>query len=99
MITHVVIFWVDKPVKKNAADLLAAAKTLEDIPGVKHLRFGPAAESERGVVDDSFAMGLSMDFKSKKALKKYVKHVMHVKFIQGVVKASVRRMVAYDFES
>lgn len=99
MITHVVIFWVDKPVKKNAADLLAAAKELKEIPGVKHLRFGPAVESDRGVADDSFGMAMSMGFKSKKALKRYVKHVMHVKFVQGVVKGSVRRMVAYDFES
>ena len=99
MITHVVIFWVDKPVKKHAEALLAAAKKLEEIQGVKHLRFGPPVESDRGVVDDSFAVAMTMEFKSEKALKKYVKHAQHVKFIQGPVKASVRRIVAYDFES
>ena len=99
MITHVVIFWMDKPAKKHAGDLLATAKTLAEIPGVKHFRFGPPVESDRGVVDDSFAMGMSMDFKSAKALKKYIKHPLHVKFVQGAVKASARRMVVYDFES
>jgi len=97
MITHVAIFWVDKPVEKHAADLRKAVKTLEDIPGVKRMRFGPAVPTDRGVVDDSFALGLSMDFKSRKALKKYVKHPLHIKFIQGAVKASVRRILAYDF--
>ncbi|MGA2052001.1 MAG: Dabb family protein [Opitutales bacterium] len=97
MITHVAIFWVDKPVDKKTADLLAGAKKLADIPGVKHFRFGPAVPSDRGVVDDSFAVAISMDFKSRKALKKYTKHVDHVKFVQGPVKDAVRRMVAYDF--
>jgi hypothetical protein len=97
MITHIVIFWVDKPVDKNAANLRTAAKKLEDIPGVKRFRLGPAVPSDRGVVDDSFALAMSMDFKSRKALKKYTKHPEHVKFIQGPARECVRRIVAYDF--
>jgi hypothetical protein len=93
----VAVFWVDKPVEKNAKALRKAAKALADIPGVKHFRFGAAVPMERGVVDDSFALGISMDFKSKKALKKYVEHPDHVKFVQGPMKESVRRIIAYDF--
>ncbi|GHB99607.1 Dabb family protein [Cerasicoccus arenae] len=97
MITHVVVFWLDKPYGENRERLLAATKLLGKIAGADNFRAGVTVPSSRGVVDDSFAVAISMDFADQEAADSYQAHPEHQKFIQEAVKPLVKRFVVYDF--
>ncbi|MES2307357.1 MAG: Dabb family protein [Verrucomicrobiota bacterium] len=97
MITHVVIFWVDKPFAENRDQLLAEAKKLAEIPGVLEYRFGIPTPSTRGAVDDSFAVGISMTFPSQKEADEYQVHPIHKAFLENAFKPYVKRFVVYDW--
>ncbi|WP_309386214.1 Dabb family protein [Cerasicoccus frondis] len=97
MITHVVVFWLDKPYGENREQLLVAARKLGEIPGCGNFRAGTAVPSPRGVVDDSFAVAISMDFVDQAAADAYQAHPDHLKFINEGVKPFVKRFVVYDF--
>ncbi len=97
MITHIVIFWIDKPYLENRDRLLAEAKKLAGIPGVLEYRCGVPIPSSRGAVDDSFAVGISMTFPSQKEADSYQTHPIHVEFLEKAVKPYVKRLVVYDW--
>lgn len=97
MITHVVIFWLDKPYAQNREDFFKGAKTLGNIPDVLEYRCGVAVPSNRGVVDDSFAVGISMTFKDQAVADQYQNHPIHLEFVNKYVKTMVKRFVVYDW--
>lgn len=97
MITHVVVFWTDKPVAELQGKLVAQASKLGEIPGVLEYRFGPPVPSLRGVVDDSFSFAISMTFPDQAAADAYQVHPWHREFVEQVVRPHVRRFVVYDF--
>jgi hypothetical protein len=97
MITHVVVFWTDKPYGSNREALLQGAKKLAEIPGVLNLRTGVPVPSPRAVVDDGFAVGLSMDFETQAQADVYQNHPLHHEFIESCVKPYAKRLVVYDF--
>lgn len=98
MITHVVVFWTDKPHNENRDRLLAGTREwLAPIPGVLEFRTGVPVPSARGVVDDSFAVAISMTFASQAAADAYQTHPLHLRFIDECVKPCVKRLVVYDF--
>jgi hypothetical protein len=98
VITHVVIFWTDKPHGENRDKLLAGAREyLAPIPGVKEFRSGVPIPSPRGVVDDGFAVAISMSFETQDDADVYQAHPMHGQFIEECVKPHVKRLVVYDF--
>lgn len=99
MITHVVIFWVDKPHAENKTRLLEAAAQLGKIPGCENFRTGGSVPSPRGAVDDSFAVAISMDFKDAATASTYQNHPLHLKFLNGPFKEYCKRFVVYDFGS
>ena len=98
MITHVVIFWTDKPHGQNREKLLTGARTLGQIPGVLEFRCGIPVPSSRGAVDDSFAVAISMTFKDQAAADAYQTHPIHLEFIETYFKPCSRRFVVYDWE-
>ncbi len=97
MITHVVVFWTDKPAEALNPVLLPLAKTLGTIPGVEEFRMGPPVRSVRGVVDDSFSFAISMSFADQAAADAYQTHPIHLEFIEKVVRPHVKRVLVYDF--
>jgi hypothetical protein len=98
VITHVVVFWTDKPHGENSDRLLAGAREfLGPIPGVLEFRFGAPVPSPRGVVDDSFSVAISMTFVDQAAADVYQSHPLHLEFIEKCVKPYVKRLVVYDF--
>jgi hypothetical protein len=97
MITHVVVFWTDKPVETHRATLLSHAKKLGEIPGVLEYRVGPPVPSPRGVVDDSYSFAISMTFATQADADTYQTHPLHQEFIEQAVKPFVKRFVVYDF--
>lgn len=98
MITHVVIFWANAPIAENREKLLEGChKLLADIPGVHNFRVGPAVRSPRAIVDDSFAVAISMDFEDQAAADAYQSHPQHVDFVENYFEAYVGRGLVYDF--
>lgn len=98
MITHVVVFWTDKPYGENRDRLLAGTRDyLARIPGVQEFRAGVPVPSPRGVVDDGFAVAISMTFVDQAAADVYQQHPLHIDFIERCVKPHVKRLVVYDF--
>jgi len=98
MFSHVVIFWTD-PTKPGAPDevIAGARKYLAPIPGVVNFHLGKMAPSHRDVVDQSYQVGLSIQFESKKAQDDYQDHPMHLEFVDKC-KALWTKVVVYDFE-
>lgn len=98
VITHVVVFWTDKPHAENRDRLLAGTRDLlARIPGVLEYRCGVPVPSPRGVVDDSFSVAISMSFTDAEAAEVYQKHPLHLQFIAECVAPYVKRLVVYDF--
>jgi len=98
VITHVVVFWTDKPHGETQARLLAGARELlPQIPGVQEFRSGVAVPSPRGAVDDSFAVAISMTFADQNTADTYQNHPLHVRFVEEYFKPNSRRFVVYDF--
>ncbi|QYY36073.1 Dabb family protein [Ruficoccus sp. ZRK36] len=99
MITHVVVFWSDKPVEESRKKLLEGAKPLADIPGVQNFRFGAPVPSPRATVDDSFSMAISMDFENAEVAAAYQTHPLHQHFLKTYVGSVAKRVLVYDFEA
>lgn len=98
MITHVVVFWTDKPQDTNRDRLIQAANDLLGrIPGAQNFRVGAPVASNRGVVDDSFCFAISMDFPDQAAADTYQQHPEHIRFVNEFVKPLVKRFVVYDY--
>jgi hypothetical protein len=98
MFSHVVIFWTD-PAKPNAPDevIAGAKKYLSSIPGVVNFHVGKMVSSHRDVVDQSYQVGLNIQFETKKAQDAYQDHPMHLEFVDQC-KALWTKVVVYDFE-
>lgn len=96
MITHVVIFWVNDE-NESRDKLLQGTSLLRQIPGVQEFRVGGAIPSDRTVVDDSFAVAISMTFADQATADTYQNHPNHVKFVEECVKPLTSRVVVYDF--
>jgi hypothetical protein len=98
MITHVVVFWTDKPPGEAQEKIAAGARELlAEIPGAMEFRSGIPVPSPRGVVDDSFSAAISMTFENQSAADAYLAHPFHVRFVEECVKPFARRFVVYDF--
>lgn len=97
MITHVVVFWADKPPDEVREKLKEGCGLLAEIPGCENFRFGGPVPSARGVVDDTFALAISMDFADQASADAYQSHPQHVEFVTNYVKPHVKRFVVYDF--
>ena len=98
MFSHIVIFWTDSA-KTNAADevVAGAKKYLPSIPGVIHFHAGKKASSDRGVVDQSYQVGLNIQFETKQAQDDYQDHPQHLEFVKKC-NSLWTKVVVYDFE-
>lgn len=97
MITHAVMFWIDNNNAEKQAKLLEGAAMLGEIPGALEFRHGAAIPSDREIVDDSFAVAISMTFTDQATADAYQNHPIHQKFIAEYFKPLVSRAVVYDF--
>jgi len=98
MITHVVVFWTDKPHGENRdAVLRGARELLPKVPGVLNFQCGTPVPSRRGAVDDSFAVAIAMQFETQEAADAYQAHPLHQEFVDKYFKPNVTRFVVYDF--
>ncbi len=98
MFSHLVIFWTD-PAQPKAADELVegARKYLTPIPGILHIHVGRMAPSPRPVVDQTYQVGLYVQFPDKQAHNDYQVHPLHREFVEKVLKPRRHKEVVYDF--
>ena len=98
MFSHIVIFWTD-PAEANATDevVASAKKYLASIPGVTKFHAGKMARSHRAVVDQSYQVGLNIQFETKQAQDDYQGHPQHLEFIKKC-DSLWTKVVVYDFE-
>jgi hypothetical protein len=96
--SHVVIFWADPKKPAAAEELIAGAeKYLRPIPGITHFHVGRMAPSHRPVVDQTYQVGLNVQFRSKEDQDAYQAHPLHLEFVEKVFKPNCARLVVYDF--
>lgn len=97
-ISHIVLVWLKPEISpEQAADILAATKQLEAIPGVINVRAGNPLPSERSIVDDSFSFGISISFTSPEALRAYQNHPIHVDHLNQHIRGKASKLLIYDF--
>jgi hypothetical protein len=100
MFIHHVYFWLKPDAPQSAAAQLAGdcRSLLSGIPGVVHLWAGPPAMTPRDIVDNSYAVGLSVIFADDAGHDVYQKHPLHLEFIERN-KPNWASIKAFDFRS
>ena len=95
---HHVYFWLKAPGDPQAREaLIAGLRTLTAVPEVLWSHIGLPAESERGVVDDSYSVSWLVFLADKAAEDRYQVDPVHLKFVADC-SALWERVVVYDTE-
>ena len=95
---HHVYFWLKSPGDAQAREaLIAGLRTLTAVPEVLWSHIGIPAESERGVVDDSYSVSWLVFLADKAAEDRYQVDPIHLKFVEDC-SALWERVVVYDTE-
>ena len=95
---HHVYFWLKSPGDAQAREaLIAGLRTLTAVPEVLWSHIGVPAESERGVVDDSYSVSWLVFLADKAAEDRYQVDPIHLKFVEDC-SALWERVVVYDTE-
>lgn len=99
-ITHVVMVWLKQPGnEQQRSAFIKASEQLNDLPGIVNRHVGVVVSSDRGIVDDTFDVAVSVTMESQQALKAYLNHPKHQKILNEKIKPLINRTVAYDFIS
>jgi hypothetical protein len=100
MFIHTVYFWLNDNAPPTARELLIrdCRQILGKIPTVRHLWAGPPAMTPRDVVDNSYAVGLTVVLNDSSGHDVYQKHPLHADFINAN-KSNWKRVQVYDFTS
>ncbi|MBI2371867.1 MAG: Dabb family protein [Deltaproteobacteria bacterium] len=95
MIKHVVAFNLrPEMTEAGARELYGRAKEmLARVPGVRNFSVGPAINE-----GSPYRYGLVMEFDSPAALKAYLDHPQHVKFVEEQFRPAVAERLILDFE-
>ena len=98
MFIHTVYFWLNDAAGDAARDRLLGdcRELLGKIPTVRHLWTGVPAGTPRDVVDNSYAVGLTVVLDHAAAHDQYQVHALHKQFLERN-KADWKRVQVYDF--
>ena len=95
---HHVYFWLKAPGDAQAREaLIAGLRKLTAVPEVLWSHIGVPAESERGVVDDSYSVSWLVFLADKAAEDRYQVDPVHLKFVEDCSHLW-ERVVVYDAE-
>ncbi len=95
---HHVYFWLKAPGDPEAREaLIAGLRRLTAAPDILWSHIGLPAESERGVVDDSYSVSWLVFFADKAAQDRYQVDPIHLKFVEDC-SPLWERVVVYDTE-
>ena len=90
---HHVYFWLKDPGDPQA--LIAGLRRLAAAPDILWSHIGLPAQSERGVVDDSYSVSWLAFFVDKAAEDRYQVDPIHLKFVEDC-SALWERVIVYD---
>lgn len=98
MFVHTVFFWAKPDATEEAKHQLLADLNalLRGIPSVKQLWAGVPAGVDRPVVDNSYAVALTVIFEDRAGHDLYQTHAFHLKFLERN-KATWDRVQIYDY--
>ena len=95
---HHVYFWLKSPGDPQAREaLIAGLRKLAAVPDILWSHIGIPAESERGVVDDSYSVSWLVFLTDKAAEDRYQVDPIHLKFVEEC-SPLWERVVVYDTE-
>ena len=95
---HHVYFWLKAPGDPEAREaLIAGLRRLTAAPDILWSHIGLPAESERGVVDDSYSVSWLVFFADKAAEERYQVDPIHLKVVEDC-SPLWERVVVYDTE-
>lgn len=96
-LVHTVYFWLNDDVDEASAKSFEdGVWSLEEVPTVKRMFFGPAASTPtRGVTDNSFDYALVMWFDDVAGHDVYQTHPIHLKLVEEQ-EAKFKRVQVYD---
>jgi Stress responsive A/B Barrel Domain len=98
MFVHHVYFWLKNP--ESAQDLTAlidGLKVLATVPGLSHYHIGTPADTNRPVIDRSYAVSWLTIFPTAADEQVYQTHPVHLAFIEQC-NHLWERVVVYDTE-
>ena len=96
-IQHVVLCWLaDEHDKSDIAAVKAGFAKFSAIPQVASIMIGDPVPSEREIVDDSFHVGVVMQFNNAQDLEGFMIDKTHKKITQDVLAPLCPRAVVYD---
>ena len=95
---HVVLAWLkDAGNAEQRARIIEASKSFRDIPGVLDVQAGKPVASDRGIVDDSFDVGILVVVPDEQRLQEYLAHPIHQRAKNDVLVPLVEKILVYDF--
>lgn len=98
-VSHTVFFWLKHPQDKSQRQQVESALLrLRALPQVRSLSIGAAVPSDRPVVDDSFDVGMVVEFASVADLHAYEAHPDHLKEVHGVLLPLTKKVQVYDIQ-
>lgn len=95
MFVHLVFFWL-KPGHSAESLIQDCGDLLSKIPGVRSVHAGKPAMTPRDVVDNSYAVGLSVLLDDVAAHDLYQAHPLHLEFVARN-KPGFERIRVFDF--
>jgi len=97
-VNHVVLLWFKNGTSaQQVQHIIEQTRGLAKIKEIKKLSVGRAIPSQRPIVDDSFQLGIYMQFNNVAEMNRYLQNKKHVQFVQQHIKPHIRKIVVYDF--
>lgn len=95
---HHVYFWLKNPGSEtDRAKLMEGLDMLSAVPTIKMCHIGTPADTNRGVIDRSYALSWLCFFKNKEEEEVYQKHPIHLKFVEQYSHLW-EKVIVYDSE-
>ena len=96
-IQHVVLCWLNEPGEQADIDaVMKASMELKDISEVDNIVVGRPVPSDRKIVDDTFDVGLVLNFHNQHDLDNYLDHPEHLSRVKEVLAPKCRQILVYD---
>lgn len=99
-IHHLVLIWLKPEVSLEAREhMIARSQALGTIAGVSGFSIGSVVASDRGVVDDSFDVAITMIFSSKTAMDTYIDSTEHKQIVAQHIRPLAQKITVYDYRA
>ena len=96
---HIVLIWLkDAGNDEQRQKIIEVSRSFRDIPGVLQVQSRKVVASDRGIVDDSFDVGILVVVPDERRLAEYLAHPIHQRARNDVLMPLVEKVLVYDFQ-